>query len=105
MLFNVIFLHSRLHVRRNRTRDQEETLTYLLGAPPREELSRMDILGIIGSLRRESTNTRLLHVAAQLMPDEVRFESFTALDTLPHFNPERAPEHSAATSRFISKED
>ena len=50
----------------------------------------MKLLGISGSLRQGSNNTRLLSVAASLMPATVVFEIADCLDRLPHFNPDLA---------------
>lgn len=43
------------------------------------------ILGIAGSLRKESFNRALLHATAELLPEGVRLETFE-IDGLPHFN-------------------
>ena len=48
----------------------------------------MKILGISGSLRQGSNNSRLLSAAASLMPETVVFEIADCLDRLPHFNPD-----------------
>jgi chromate reductase len=44
------------------------------------------LLGISGSLRRDSFNTRLLARAGSLAPGGIRFESFDQLGELPHFS-------------------
>ena len=44
------------------------------------------LLGISGSLRRDSFNTRLLARAGSQAPDGVRFEFFDRLGDLPHFS-------------------
>ncbi len=46
----------------------------------------MRILGISGSLRRGSHNTRLLRAAARLLPPGVEVEVFDALGDLPPYN-------------------
>ena len=52
----------------------------------------MDILAISGSLRADSTNTRLLRAAAELTPPGVSITFYDGLDTLPFFSPERDKE-------------
>jgi chromate reductase len=51
------------------------------------------ILGIAGSLRRESYNARLLRAAAELLPAGATLEPWDGLGALPHFNEdlERVP--------------
>ncbi len=44
------------------------------------------LLGISGSLRRDSFNTRLLARAGSHAPDGLRFETFDRLGELPHFS-------------------
>src|SRR3954466_14962259 len=46
----------------------------------------MRILGISGSLRRESHNTSLLRAAAMSLPSGVELELFDGLGDLPHYN-------------------
>ena len=46
----------------------------------------MKVLGISGSLRSDSHNTRLLRVAAELLPPGVEFEEFGALREVPPFD-------------------
>ena len=46
----------------------------------------MNILGIAGSLRRESYNKMLLHAAQELAPEGARIETFDELDQIPLFN-------------------
>lgn len=46
----------------------------------------MLILGISGSLRRESSNTRLLRAAAAKLAPEARLSVFDALSAIPPFN-------------------
>src|SRR5919198_5420932 len=46
----------------------------------------MRVLGISGSLRRESHNTRLLRVAAELAPQHAELELFEGLRDVPPYN-------------------
>ena len=46
----------------------------------------MKILGISGSLRRDSHNTQLLRAAAELVPDDVEFELWEGLKAVPPFD-------------------
>jgi chromate reductase len=46
----------------------------------------MKILGISGSLRKGSYNTGLLRAAGELMPDDVEFEIWKALKTVPPYD-------------------
>src|SRR5690349_14375253 len=46
----------------------------------------MQILGIAGSLRKQSYNRMLLHAALELAPDGVTIEMFEELDQIPLFN-------------------
>ena len=43
----------------------------------------MKVLGISGSLRRDSHNTQLLRAAAELLPDGVEFELWDGLKAVP----------------------
>jgi chromate reductase len=54
------------------------------------------ILGISGSLRRDSFNTRLLRAAAEELPPGVELELYTGLGTLPAFNEDREGDPPAA---------
>lgn len=54
------------------------------------------ILGISGSTKSGSTNERILHAIAHLYADSVEFEIFTAIDSLPHFNPDLDNDHPPA---------
>jgi chromate reductase, NAD(P)H dehydrogenase (quinone) len=49
------------------------------------------ILGISGSLRRDSYNTKLLRAAEELLPPFVEFESWDGLKTLPPFDEDDEP--------------
>ena len=44
------------------------------------------ILGISGSLRRDSHNTRLLRAAERLLPDGTRLELYGSLREVPHYD-------------------
>jgi chromate reductase, NAD(P)H dehydrogenase (quinone) len=46
------------------------------------------LLGISGSLRKQSSNTTLLRAAQQLTPEGVELILYQDLETLPHFNPD-----------------
>jgi len=48
----------------------------------------LTLLAISGSVRAGSSNTALLQAAAALAPGDATIEIFTALDALPHFNPD-----------------
>jgi chromate reductase len=49
----------------------------------------MRVLGISGSLRAASHNTALLRAAAEHLPDDVEFELYDALESLPPYNEDR----------------
>jgi len=61
----------------------------------------MRILGVSGSLRAASTNTRLLLAAAQFVPNDVDIHITTRIARLPPFNPDIAPEDSAIVEPWI----
>jgi chromate reductase len=46
----------------------------------------MQVLGVAGSLRRESHNRRLLRAAARLLPPGVEFAEFEGLKAIPAFD-------------------
>src|SRR4030095_11425560 len=46
----------------------------------------MNILGISGSLRADSHNTKLLRAAAELLPREVQFEQWSELKAVPPYD-------------------
>ncbi len=48
----------------------------------------MRILAISGSLREQSTNSRLLRATRQIAPPGVTLDLYEALGELPHFNPD-----------------
>src|SRR5919109_1346093 len=49
----------------------------------------MRILGISGSLRRESYNTKLLRAAEELLPAGVELGLFDGLEAVPPYNEDR----------------
>jgi len=56
----------------------------------------MDVLGMSGSLRAESTNARLLRAAAKLVPDGTRFTFYDEqIAALPPFSPDLDGEGAA----------
>jgi chromate reductase len=46
----------------------------------------MEILGISGSLRRDSHNSTLLRIASRLVPEDVSITIYDGLQTIPAFN-------------------
>jgi chromate reductase, NAD(P)H dehydrogenase (quinone) len=52
------------------------------------------ILGISGSLRRESHNTKLLRAAGELLPDGVELELYEKLEAVPPYNEDRDTDDS-----------
>ena len=64
------------------------------------------ILAISGSLRRSSSNTALIHAAAEVAPDGFEVRVYTQLAELPPFNPDidRDPA-PAAVAQFRSELD
>jgi chromate reductase len=69
----------------------------------------MKILGISGSLRRGSYNTGLLRAAGELMPDEVDFEIWDGLKTVPPYDhdddTDEAPAAVAALRSAFARAD
>lgn len=53
-----------------------------------EKNSNIHILAISGSLRINSSNTRLLQAASILAPEHVKINLYQQLGELPHFNPD-----------------
>ncbi len=49
----------------------------------------MHIVAISGSLRANSTNTKIIRAAAALLPEGTTLTVYEGLDSLPHFSPER----------------
>ncbi|MFE5318097.1 NADPH-dependent FMN reductase [Paenibacillus sp. NPDC056579] len=52
------------------------------------EERRLVVLSISGSLRKESTNSRLLLSMEEMMPTGVDFRQYNKLESLPHFSPD-----------------
>ncbi len=69
----------------------------------------MRVLGISGSLRRESHNRRLLLEAAELLPAGVEFEVFEGLKAVPPYDEdddvEESPEAVVALREAIARAD
>src|ERR1700684_4529954 len=59
----------------------------------------MHVLGIAGSLRRDSHNGRLLRAAAALLPPEVELVEFTALKAIPPFDEDDEAAPAAAVEQ------
>jgi chromate reductase len=58
------------------------------------------ILGVSGSLRRRSLNTRLLRAAARELPDGVTLEVWDGLRDIPPYDEDLEPERPAAVERL-----
>jgi chromate reductase, NAD(P)H dehydrogenase (quinone) len=58
----------------------------------------MRILGISGSLRRDSHNTKLLRAAEELLPGGVDLELYTELESVPPYNEDRDTDDAPATA-------
>jgi chromate reductase, NAD(P)H dehydrogenase (quinone) len=56
----------------------------------------MKVLGLSGSLRRESHNTQLLLAAARLFPADTEFEFFERLKEIPHYDEDDEPQPNDA---------
>jgi chromate reductase len=69
----------------------------------------MRILGIAGSLRRDSHNRALLRAAAELLPDGVELVAFDGLKAIPPFDADEeagpAPTSVAALRRTVARAD
>jgi chromate reductase len=69
----------------------------------------MHVLGISGSLRRDSYNTRLLEAAARLAPTGVELEIYGGLSTIPPYDADRDalgdPASVAELKRLVAKAD
>lgn len=70
----------------------------------------MNILGISGSLRKDSFNSALLQNLVDLAPDDVSIASDVLIDKLPFFNPdidnpEKPPEMVAVFRKLLRKAD
>jgi chromate reductase len=60
----------------------------------------INILAVSGSLRKDSSNTALLHAAAALAPSYVSVNYYEGLNDLPHFNPEIDLDHAFEAVEF-----
>lgn len=58
------------------------------------------VLGIAGSLRRDSHNLRLLRAAAALLPPEAELVEFDALKAIPPFDEDDEPAPAAAVEHW-----
>lgn len=61
----------------------------------------MQLVGISGSLRSASTNTRLLAAAVRCVPAGTTLDIVTPLRELPPFDPDERPEDHAAVSGWV----
>jgi chromate reductase len=57
----------------------------------------MRVLGISGSLRRDSYNTKLLHEVADLLPEDVELELYDGLKAIPPYDQDDDVEPAPAT--------
>jgi chromate reductase, NAD(P)H dehydrogenase (quinone) len=64
----------------------------------------MRILAISGSLRAQSSNSRLLRAAGALAPAGTVVVQFAGVDTLPHFNPDRDDDDPPAAVAAFRRE-
>src|SRR5690242_10695133 len=60
----------------------------------------MKLLGVAGSLRRDSHNRRLLRAAGSLLPPEVQFVEYDALKLVPPFDEDDEPVPPLAVARW-----
>jgi chromate reductase len=60
----------------------------------------MLILGISGSLRSDSHNRRLLAAASRLLPEDVEYEQFDELKTIPPFDEDDEEQPGEAVERW-----
>jgi chromate reductase len=65
----------------------------------------MRVLGLCGSLRRESINAAVLRVAAQLAAKDMVFRIYEGLGDLPLFNPDLEADLPAAARRLHAAVD
>ncbi|HEY4026963.1 MAG TPA: NAD(P)H-dependent oxidoreductase [Candidatus Dormibacteraeota bacterium] len=69
----------------------------------------IEIIGIAGSLRRESLNRRLLEVAARALPPDVRLEIWDGLERVPPFSEDHeagpAPRGVEELRRVLARAD
>lgn len=61
----------------------------------------MKVLGLSGSLRENSYNTKLLRSVEQLLPTAVEFEIYTELESLPAYNEDRDLDGGPKEARFL----
>jgi chromate reductase len=61
----------------------------------------MFILGVSGSLRSGSTNTRLLEAATRLLPVGVNMRLTALVGQLPLFNPDQTPEDGGVVEQWV----
>src|SRR5437660_6012978 len=59
------------------------------------------ILGIVGSLGTRSSNLTLLETAASVAPEGIEVVLYTALGTLPHFDPDVDPDGAPSVVRAL----
>src|SRR4029077_14917748 len=62
----------------------------------------MKVLGISGSLRNESHNSRLLTAAGQLIPEGVELVQFDQLRDLPHYDQDAEADNNLAVDNLRS---
>lgn len=63
----------------------------------------MRLLAISGSLRSESSNTRLLVAARHCLPEDVEYTIADCIGALPHFNPDVSPASSEVLLAWIQQ--
>jgi chromate reductase len=63
----------------------------------------MHVLGLCGSLRRDSYNRRLLGAAARALPDEAVFHLFDGLAAIPPFNEDADAHETPAAVRSLRR--
>lgn len=63
----------------------------------------MKLLGFSGSLRAESSNARLLQVAAALAPTDLEFRLESSLGRLPHFNPDIPVASNSEVQDYVAR--
>lgn len=63
----------------------------------------MQLLGVCGSLRSSSTNSRFLEAATHLLPDEVDLHLATLVGRLPLFNPDISVESSDVVMQWVQE--
>jgi chromate reductase len=60
----------------------------------------MEVLGIAGSLRRDSHNRRLLWAAASLLPSDVQFTEYDRMKLIPPFDEDDEPAPPLAVAHW-----